>query len=168
MECGGGLSGWAGVDLQVKVPNTGGRLILASRGVWSSCDKISRVSNTVRSWSTEVRLHTIIGNPSSPGHQPRYFSLCRRAGYSTECRVLSRTCFVVFAGVPAPSAGPDHTVRAAQGRHLHHCAGSAAAQQNHLCRGGWHAHRLAETAVQQVRICVVVLQPASLRSGRRL
>lgn len=39
---------------QVRVPETGGRILIASDGVWDAFEKMLRVSRMSRSWHTEV------------------------------------------------------------------------------------------------------------------
>lgn len=42
---------------QVRVPETGGRVLVASDGVWDAFEKMIRVSRMTRRWSTEVSSH---------------------------------------------------------------------------------------------------------------
>lgn len=40
--------------LQVRVPETGGRILVASDGVWDAFEKMVRVCRMVRRWPVEV------------------------------------------------------------------------------------------------------------------
>jgi hypothetical protein len=45
--------------LQVRVPQTGGRIMIASDGVWDAFEKMARVSRMSRSWHTEARARLL-------------------------------------------------------------------------------------------------------------
>lgn len=40
--------------LQIEVPKTGGRIMLASDGCWDAFDKTSRVAKAARNWAADV------------------------------------------------------------------------------------------------------------------
>ncbi|KAK9804224.1 hypothetical protein WJX72_002010 [[Myrmecia] bisecta] len=46
---------------QVRVPETGGRVLVASDGVWDAFDKMGRVARMARGWATEVAPDRILG-----------------------------------------------------------------------------------------------------------
>ena len=49
--------------VQVRVPETGGRILIASDGVWDAFEKMLRVSRMSRSWHTEVGGPCCVGSP---------------------------------------------------------------------------------------------------------
>lgn len=56
--------------MQVRVPETGGRVLIASDGVWDAFEKMVRVSRMARRWSVEVRAFPPFFIASAFPHAP--------------------------------------------------------------------------------------------------
>ena len=63
--------------MQVEVPKTGGRIMLASDGCWDAFDKTSRVAKAARNWPADVSPFPLSG-PTSPWNGKQLETRCKK------------------------------------------------------------------------------------------